>query len=126
MNMTSRRGFIKSASTAALAATATPALAYQGSEPDTPVMRAYRKWRPLRDRMFSSEVEGLTYEEEDAEWDIVLEAEARVLEAPCQCPQDFIAKVLAASSFGEFPLGDNDQRPVLWAEAEALVEGGLI
>lgn len=44
MNVATRRGFIKSASTAALAATATPALAFKGPITETPEPDPIRKW----------------------------------------------------------------------------------
>ncbi|BBU58499.1 hypothetical protein KU6B_47640 [Mameliella alba] len=47
MNMTSRRGFFKSASTVALAATATPALAYQAPITETPEPDLPEWWKKL-------------------------------------------------------------------------------
>lgn len=111
-----RRQLLKLAP-AALAVGAAPALAVE----ETPVMKLFREWEPLYQFVGTSASNGMPEEEWNQLHDRVWDIADLIVSTPAQTAQDFIAKVICNTVWGEHGLPDEGQNPSLWAEARALV-----
>lgn len=87
-------------------------------ESETPVMALFREWERLWNYSHAPEIS----DDEHAQTvDAFCAVERDMKNVRCQTPQDWIAKAIATSSFGDFGLYSQLDDPELWAEARALV-----
>ncbi|MDF3856207.1 hypothetical protein VB636_22405 [Paracoccus sp. APAP_BH8] len=107
---------------AALVAGAAPPAGAVGVE-ETPVMKLFREWQPLHQFVCTSASAGMPDEEWNPLHDRVWDIADRIFATPAQTAQDFIAKVICHTVWGEHGLPDEGQNPSLWAEARALIGG---
>lgn len=85
---------------------------------DTPVMRLFRQWHDITAR--ANGTEPLTAEAIEDATRRRYEVKDRMLALPCLTAEDFIAKIVASTTWGTWDLED-DGTPELWAEARALL-----
>lgn len=85
---------------------------------ETPVMGLFRQWMDLWNM---ARAPGASEDTWDAATDASFLIEGEMEKIPCQTAQDFIAKVIALSSFGICDLHDEKRDPMFWAEARAFV-----
>jgi len=107
---------------AALMAGAAPAVGAAGVE-ETPVMKLFREWEPLYQFVGASARNGMPEEEWNQLHNRVWDIADLIVATPAQTAQDFIAKVICNTVWGEHGLPDEGQNPSLWAEARALIGG---
>ncbi|WP_424944304.1 hypothetical protein [Aliiroseovarius crassostreae] len=84
----------------------------------TPVAMLFEEWSRNWDCTTSTP---LTDEEGDKALEVISNLEKQILKEPCQCPEDFIRKVVALSAYGEWMLPDKREKPSIWAEAKAFI-----
>ena len=89
----------------------------QAKPTETPVMALFNEWKRLFDY---SQIKALTDDEHNAAVDAFCAVELQMETTPSITPQDFIAKVIAGSSYGDFGLTSNK---AFWAEAKRFVGG---
>lgn len=133
MNMLHRRAFFKSASTAALAATATPALAFQVpiTETPDPLPEWFRKWQTLQVRWFD---EGHDEDGEQNALGAILEderdeIEQRIMNARATSIQGAVAQLDLAihpDSFIGRVIGEDPRDRVVFENIRAALVGGLV
>ncbi|ARC37883.1 hypothetical protein A6J80_17360 [Paracoccus yeei] len=120
-----RRDILKMAP-AVLAASAVPTTALAAADPvDTPVMRLYREWLVVSKACDTAGREQPETPEGNAIYEALVakqgNIETALMKAPCQSPQDFVAKIIAWTGCGVHMLPDEDDNARFWAEAKALV-----
>ena len=95
------------------------ALTALAAEPaDTPVMQLFREWQAITDLIVSDAPMTEANLAEGTERRYALKDQ--ILALPCLTPQDFIAKIVASTTWGAMDLED-DGTPELWAEARQLL-----
>ncbi|WP_287885980.1 MULTISPECIES: hypothetical protein [Paracoccus] len=107
---------------AALVAGAAPAVRAAGVE-ETPVMKLFREWEHLHQFVCTSASNDMPDEEWNPLHDRVWDIADQIFATPAQTAQDFIAKVICNTVWGEHGLPDEGQNPALWTEARALIGG---
>ena len=95
---------------------------HQGAANDSPVMGLYRVWEAAMAKV-------ATETKPDAMGPTITPAFLQLskthnalIATPSTCPADFVAKVIALTTFGEIGLPTEPACPALWAEARAFIQ----
>lgn len=113
-----RRDFIS----AAVAAAASPGLAFQASDADTPILKLLHQIEEISEKAHNYRT-GLTGQDEDDELDRLFynrrnRLEAEMMAQPCTCAADFAAKVIVDTVRGDF--FSDWKTGALWQETRDL------
>jgi hypothetical protein len=96
--------------------------AQRGFANDSPVMGLYRAWEAASAQVAA---EAKADEMGPAVTEAFLKlsgVNSTMLATPSTCPADFVAKVIALTTFGEIGLPTESACPALWAEARAFIQ----
>ena len=112
-----RRNFLTAAPAAGMAAMLMGAVPVQAST-ETPIMAMFRQWQHFWDKSID---EAFSDEDRDAAVDEFCKISDDIWEMPIQSPQDWIAKAISYTSYGDFALKDQTRGPAFWADAREMI-----